>query len=195
MLAAPIAFLAAFVPTPTRPNALASSRPALPVLCSPLHPLFTTDDRILERLQPFDVPLVLSPAIGGGAGAIGASLMPTAAKTPLAAATLVAFCALAVTKYRQSVLEAFLRARAERELLGFVDTTIPAWWTLTEVWADALAFSLSLMAILFAHEMGHYLTARRQRELMQSATDEMVWSHLEHVVGIGEARPSGSAVE
>ena len=36
--------------------------------------------------------------------------MPTAAKTPLAAATLVAFCALAVTKYRQSVLEAFLRA-------------------------------------------------------------------------------------
>ena len=73
------------------------------------------------------------------------------------------FVASLVTMFRAGVLgsEAYLRARAERELLGFVDPAIPAWWTLTEVWADALAFSLSLMAILFAHEMGHYLTARR----------------------------------
>ncbi len=37
----------------------------------------------------------------------------------------------------------------------------PAWWLDSGVWVDALAFSLSLVAILGAHEMGHYLTARR----------------------------------
>ena len=36
----------------------------------------------------------------------------------------------------------------------------PQWWTDTAVWGQALAYSLSIMAILFCHEMGHYLTAR-----------------------------------
>ena len=63
--------------------------------------------------------------------------------------------------FRAGVLgsEAYLRAR-ERPA-GLRRPGDPGLVDLTEVWADALAFSLSLMAILFAHEMGHYLTARR----------------------------------
>jgi membrane-associated protease RseP (regulator of RpoE activity) len=41
------------------------------------------------------------------------------------------------------------------------EADVGRWWELAAVWQDALAFSLSLVAILGAHEMGHYLTARR----------------------------------
>ncbi len=37
----------------------------------------------------------------------------------------------------------------------------PGWWADPAVWSQGLAYSLSIMAILLAHELGHYITARR----------------------------------
>lgn len=48
-------------------------------------------------------------------------------------------------------------------LLGFELAPPMAWWEVAAVWRDGLAFSASLLAILVAHEMGHFLTARRYR--------------------------------
>lgn len=36
-----------------------------------------------------------------------------------------------------------------------------AFWTSGAVWLEAFSYSLPVLAILFSHEMGHYLTARR----------------------------------
>ena len=49
-----------------------------------------------------------------------------------------------------------------RGLLGF-DTAAASgpWWTNRDVWIQAAGFAVPMMAILFAHEMGHFMTARR----------------------------------
>lgn len=76
---------------------------------------------------------------------------------------LLLFVASLATMVRAGVLNspAHAHVRAERNLLGFSDASLPAWWQTPDVWSDALLFALPLMAILFAHEMGHYLVARR----------------------------------
>lgn len=38
---------------------------------------------------------------------------------------------------------------------------LPPWWTFADVWLGALTFNVPLLAILVAHEMGHWVTARR----------------------------------
>lgn len=48
-------------------------------------------------------------------------------------------------------------------VLGFDVDVGMRWWQVTAVWHDGLAFSGALMAILVAHEMGHFVTAGRYR--------------------------------
>ena len=56
---------------------------------------------------------------------------------------------------------AFHDLASRQHLLGFDLTEIvPAWYTSKLIWFEAFSFSLSIMGILFAHEMGHFLTAR-----------------------------------
>ena len=40
------------------------------------------------------------------------------------------------------------------------------WWKDPYVWGQGLAYSLSIMAILLFHELGHYLTARRYKVIV-----------------------------
>lgn len=51
--------------------------------------------------------------------------------------------------------------RQLRSLPGMPTVPELRFWAVSEAWVPTLLFSLSLFAILFAHEMGHYLTARR----------------------------------
>ncbi len=56
----------------------------------------------------------------------------------------------------------YARLVGTRHLLGFdFSAAMPAWHSFGGIWVEAAAFSASLLGILFAHEMGHYLTARR----------------------------------
>jgi Zn-dependent protease len=58
--------------------------------------------------------------------------------------------------------DAYAALRHASGLLGFdMSAALPAWYHFTPIILQALAFSLALLGILFAHEMGHYLTARR----------------------------------
>lgn len=69
-----------------------------------------------------------------------------------------------LTTLRAGVMNAyaFHEIRARNALLGFDAADPVPWWTSGEVWLQAVGFSLTLVGILFAHEMGHYLTARRR---------------------------------
>lgn len=57
---------------------------------------------------------------------------------------------------------AYHEAHALTALLGFHWEQSPAWWATPAVWGQALGFAVTMMGILLAHEMGHYLTARRR---------------------------------
>lgn len=58
--------------------------------------------------------------------------------------------------------DAYATFRHATNLLGFdMSAALPAWYYFSPIVLQALAFSLALLGILFAHEMGHYLTAKR----------------------------------
>lgn len=51
--------------------------------------------------------------------------------------------------------------RAVRSIDALPRSPEHAFWRMPEVWLPGLAYACSLLGILFAHEMGHYVTARR----------------------------------
>ena len=51
--------------------------------------------------------------------------------------------------------------RMLQHMMGFdLSAAIPPWWQDPTAWLEVVSFSAAIMGILFAHEMGHYLTAR-----------------------------------
>jgi len=60
--------------------------------------------------------------------------------------------------------DAYRRLRALGSLFGHAhEAVVPPPWSLSTVWVAAISFSLSLLLILLAHELGHYVLARRHR--------------------------------
>lgn len=58
--------------------------------------------------------------------------------------------------------EGYAQVRNATALLGFdMSGAVPAWYSFSRIIVQAFAFSACLLGILFAHEMGHYLTARK----------------------------------
>lgn len=57
---------------------------------------------------------------------------------------------------------AYHEAEALAGLFGVAWQGAPVWWATPLVWGQALGFAATMMGILLAHEMGHYVTARRR---------------------------------
>ena len=103
-----------------------------------------------QPAPPDHVPRRTEPAPPPRQGAPG--LRPIAAFVATCATTFYAGLQMS------SGFWALMRVRS----IPWIGDLAPRWWQLPDAWGPAVAFSASLLAILVAHEMGHFVTAIRR---------------------------------